>query len=160
MAKIPTPRSWNQILGDMIDAFLSKYGLKKLKVGSPVLSIIESAAQSDLRSSQDIFDLLNSSSLDRATKLALDRIGADEGLKRKVEAPSNGMVTIGDSRYTKVASKVYQGLPAPIVGSTKLYVVDASLFPASGQVYAGRGTPTTRARSATPRRPTTGRTGP
>jgi uncharacterized phage protein gp47/JayE len=141
MAKIPTPRSWNQILGDMIDAFLSRYGLKALKVGSPVLSIMESAAQSDLRSSQDIFDLLNSNTLDRANGLALDRIGRDEGLVRKTERAASGLVTVGDSRYTKIASKVYQGQPAPIVGSVKLYVTDASSFPATGQLYVGRGTP-------------------
>lgn len=141
MATTPTPRSYNAVLGGMIDAFLSKYGLKSLKVGSPVLSILEAAAQSDVRSSQDIFDLLNSISLDRASGTALDRIGADEDLPRITESAASGPVTITDSRYQKISTKVFQGKPAPIVGTVNLYVADASDFPASGQLYLGRGTP-------------------
>jgi uncharacterized phage protein gp47/JayE len=140
MATIPTPRSWNQIIGDLVNAFLSRFGLKSLKVGSPVLSILEAAAQSDLRSSQDIFDLLNAKSLDRATGTALDRIGRDEGLERFSESPATGVVTITDSSFVKISSKVYQGQPAPIVGSSTLFVADASSFPASGRVFVGRGT--------------------
>lgn len=141
MAKIPQPRSWNQIIGDMLNAFLSRYGLKSVKRRSVMLSAIEMAAQSDLRSSQDTFDLLNSNSLDRASGVALDRIGNDEGLKRETEAPATGTITVTDTSFSKITSKIYQGLPAPIVGSVKLYVVDASNFPATGQVYVGRGTP-------------------
>lgn len=140
MAKIPTPRSRNQILGDMVTAFLSRFGLKRLKTGGPVLSMLEAAAQSDLRSSQDVFDLLNAQSLERAAGVALDRIGADEDLTRKAETPASGLVTVSDSRYKKIASKVYQGKAAPIVGSALLYVTDATSFPTSGSVYIGRGT--------------------
>lgn len=140
MAKIPIPRSWNQLLGDMVDAFLSRFGLKSLKVGSPVLSILEAAGQSDLRSSQHTFDLLNAQSLDRATGIALDRIGADEDLVRLTESPASGTVTITDASFTKVSSKIYQGQPAPIVGSNRVYVTDASPFPATGSIYVGRGT--------------------
>jgi len=78
MARIPTPRSFNQVTGDMIDSFLSHTGLSGIRAGSPFLSFMMAAAQSDLRSSKDIFDLLNSNSLDRATGLALDRIGQEE----------------------------------------------------------------------------------
>lgn len=140
MAKIPTPRSYNQILGDLIDAFLSRYGLKSLKVGSPVLSLVEAAAQSDLRSSQDIMSLLNAQSLALATGVALDRIGQDEDLPRQTEAPASGVVTISDTRFNKVATKVYQGRPAPIIGSGVVHVTDASAFPSSGSIYIGRGT--------------------
>lgn len=140
MARIPTPRSFNQIIGDMVDAFLSRFGLKSLKVGSPVLSIMEAAAQSDLRSSQDIFTLLNSNNLDRATGVALDRIGKDEDLERLTEGPASGAVTITDTSFAKIASKIFQGRPAPIVGSSPIYVTDASAFPATGKVYLGRGT--------------------
>lgn len=141
MASIPVPRSYNQILGDQIDAFLSKTGLKNIRAGSPTLSILEAASQSDLRSSQDIFSLLNSISLDRATGLALDRIGADEDVPRIAEAPSSGTVNISDTTFTKIASKVFQGRPAPLAGSNAIAVTDASAFPASGSIYIGRGTP-------------------
>lgn len=140
MANIPTPRSFPQTVGDMIDTFLSKVDLPALKVGSPVLAILEAAAQSDVRSSQDVFDLLNAVSLDRATGTALDRLGLDEDLPRITESAASGMVTVSDTSFAKIVSRVYQGMPSPIVGSTVLYVADASQFPASGNVYIGRGT--------------------
>jgi uncharacterized phage protein gp47/JayE len=140
MATIPVPRSYSQISGAMINALLSKLGLPKLQVGNPALSIIEAAAQSDLRSSQDIFQLLDSQSLDRATGLALDNIGADEDTARIGQTPAVGTLTISDTSFTKISSKIFPGQPAPIVGSATVNVTDASLFPASGAVYLGRGT--------------------
>jgi hypothetical protein len=140
MATIPQPRSFNAIVGDMVSAFLSRFGIRALKTGSPVLSIIEAAAQSDLRSSQDIFDMLNSQSLDSASGTALDRIAADEDLERLGESPASGEVTVTDASITKVSSKLYQGQPAPIVGSASIYVVDATDFTDTGTIYVGRGT--------------------
>jgi uncharacterized phage protein gp47/JayE len=124
----------------MLDALLSKLGFPSVRVGSGTLSIIEAAAQSDLRSSQDIFNLLNSTSLDRATGQALDRLGNDEDAPRYAQSPASGAVTISDTSFTKVSTKIFQGRPPPIVGSAVLYVTDALLFPASGSVYVGRGT--------------------
>lgn len=138
--EIPVPRSYSEILGDQIDAFLSNYGLRALKIGSPVLSMLESAAQSDLRASEDVFNLLEAVSLDQARGLALDRIGADESVPRQTESPASGAVTISDTSFTKISTKVFQGLAAPIVGTTSLNVTDAEAFPASGSVYIGRGT--------------------
>jgi hypothetical protein len=140
MPSTPTPRSYNSILADMIDAFLSRYGIRGMYTGSPVLAMMESAAQSDLRSSQDIFDLLRSQSLELATGVALDRLGLDENRARLTESASSGTVTIGDSSFTKVSTKVYGGKPPPITGATTVYVADASGFDASGEVYLGRGT--------------------
>lgn len=140
MANVPTPRSYPQILGDMIDAFQSRFGIDNLRVGSPILSIMEAAAQSDLRSSQDIFAMLNSISLDRAEGDALDRIGADEDLPRRAETFASGLVNIGDASFTKLSTKVYVGQPAPIIGSATIFVADASSLPSSGTVYVGRGT--------------------
>lgn len=140
MANIPTPRSWNSLVGDMVAAFLSRYGLKKLKPGSPVLSTIEAVAQSQLRSSQDTFDLLNASSLDNATGTALDRKGAAAKRPRGQQSASSGKVNVTDTSFTKISTKLYQGLPAPIIGSTTIYLADASEFPTSGNIYLGRNT--------------------
>lgn len=140
MAKIPTPRSYLQILGDLVDVFLSRYGLKALKVGSPVLSMFESMSQTSTRSSQDIFDSLNSRDLDKATGTSLDKIGADEDRPRGANTAASGYVTISDASFTKKSTKIFQGLPAPILGSTTINVSDASLFPATGSVYLGRET--------------------
>lgn len=140
MASIPVPQSYNQILGGMIDGYLSKVPLKRLKVGSPVLCFLETAAQSDLRVSQDIFGLLKSSSLDNATGDALDRLGADEGLTRIVQSKSSGAVNVIDSSFTKISTNIYQGTAAPIIGSASINVSNASLFPTSGSLYIGRNT--------------------
>jgi uncharacterized phage protein gp47/JayE len=141
MADIPTPRSYQQILGDMIDAFLSKQGLRNLRVGSPILSILEAAAQSDLRSSQDVFTLLNAISLDKAVGLALERIGDDENVPKLQQAATTGTVDVTDTSFTKRSTKLFQGTPAPIAGSVSINVADAAVWPSSGQLYLGRGTP-------------------
>ena len=144
MANAPTPRSYNQILGGMISAFLARFPIRNLKVGGPILSVLEAAAQSDLRNTAETFTLLASSSLDSAEGTALDRIMADENTRRIGAAPSTGVISVTDTRYTKKASVLYQGKPAPLAGSTTLYVTDAlgwpTLTPADMYVYLGRGT--------------------
>lgn len=141
MSDTPTPRSLQQIQGDMEDTLLAKLGIQNLRVGAPLLSILETAASSDFRSSQDIFQILNSISLDTATGLALERKGLSENVPKIKQSASIDVVTVSDSSFTKIQSKLFQGLPAPIVGSVTLNVSDASLFPTSGAVYVGRGTP-------------------
>jgi hypothetical protein len=146
MADTPTPRSYPQTLGDMFDAFLSKQGIKSLRVGGPIVSLLEAAAQSDMRNAQDIFNLLTSADLDNATGLALSRIGRNEGVPKLEITPATGTVNIVDSSFTKKATTLFQGSPAPIVGTgtvVPINVVDASQFPAPGpntKIYIGRGT--------------------
>ena len=140
ISQTPTPRSYQQILADIVDSFLSQYGLPQLKVGSPLLRLMEAAAMSDFRSSQDIFQMLRSISVDQATGQALDLLGADEQLPRRGQTFASGPVTISDTSFSKLSSKIYSGTPAPIVGSATIYVTDATQFPSSGSVYIGRGT--------------------
>ena len=102
MADTPTPRSYNQILGEMYDAFVSKTGISALKVGSPLRSLMEAVAQSQLKNSEDIFTLLNSISLEYATGTALDALAADEGIARRNATSSFGYVTFTDTSFTKV----------------------------------------------------------
>jgi hypothetical protein len=140
MASIPTPRSYNQILGDMIDALRSKLGVPSLPSGDPILSVLEAAAQSDLRSSQDVFQYLASVALDKATGDALERIGADDDLEKLAESPSSGFVDISDTSFVKTQSTIFQGLPAPIIGSAAINTVSAQDWPGTGSIYIGRGT--------------------
>lgn len=140
MSETPTPRSYQTILGDMINAFTAAQGITRLRAGSPILSILEAGSQSVLRSSQDIFQLLNSISLDTAEGLALEQIGADENAPKLTQSPSTGTVDIADTSFTKISTNLYQGKPAPIAGSVVLNVADASFFPSTGSVYVGRGT--------------------
>lgn len=137
---IPQPRSYQQLLADMVDSFLSDLGLRGLKVGGPILRTLETAAQSDVRGAQDIFNTLDVKSLDRAAGIALDNIAADENTGRLPALPSNGPVTISDSSFNKIVSKVYPGAAAPNAGTLSLKVSDASTFPSTGQIYIGRET--------------------
>ncbi len=140
MSDLPQPRSYFSILSDIIDAFLSRLGLKRLKIGGPILSIMEAAAQSDVRSSQDIFNLLDAQSIDRATGVALDNAAADENLVRIPVTAATGLVDFLDTSFTKLSSIVYQGSSAPNIGTLALKVADASSWPSTGQIYIGRGT--------------------
>ncbi len=138
--QIPRPRSFNQTLGDIVDTFRSRAGISNLKVGGVALTAFESAAQSDVRSTQDIFNLLDLRDLDRTEKEALDLVGADEELPRRGKVAARGYIDVFDSSFTKVSSRVYSGAAAPVAGSTIIRVSDASLFPSTGQIYIGRGT--------------------
>lgn len=124
----------------MTNALLSKLGLPILQVGNPALSVIEAAAQSDLRSSADIFNLLASQNLDTAAGLALDNLGANINTPRISQVPSSGTLSITDTSFTKIATTIFPGQPAPIVGSSVIYVTNAQKFPSSGSIYIGRGT--------------------
>lgn len=141
MATTPTPRSFQSVLGGMVDAFRSRTGIGGLRVGGPLLSILEAAAQSDIRSTQDIFNLLDSISLDRAKGVALERIGRDEGVLRRGAIPASGYVTFFDTSFDKVETTIYTGTAAPVAGSHTIHIADASEFPRDGgSVYIGRGT--------------------
>ena len=136
----PTPQSYNQILGVMIDAFKAKQGIAKLKVGGPILSIFEAVAQGGLRTSKDIFDVLNSINLDYATGTTLQAIGNSENTPIIFASRATSKVTISDSSFSRIATGIYQGLAAPIIGSSTINVTDATLFPATGKIYLGSNT--------------------
>lgn len=141
MADLPTPRSATQVLGELIANFNARHQLPGLKVGGPLLSILEAAAASDVRATQDVMVGLDARNLDEAEGDALVDWGQREGVMKRQLTPASGRVTVGDGSFAKVASAVFAGTAAPIAGSTTLRVVDARNWPATGQVYVGRGTP-------------------
>lgn len=147
MADLPRPQAVTQILGDMLDDYLSRLdttgiapGLSSLKPGSPVLAVLEAVAQAQGRSSQSLIDVLGADDLSRATGVRLERIGAAEKLPKRPATRASDVVTLSDSRYVQKSTTVFAGQPAPIPGSTTLYVSTATGFPATGSVYVGRGT--------------------
>jgi len=141
VANTPTPKSYPQLLGDSIDAVTSRIGIRRLKVGAPILSLLEAAAQADTRISADVFQMLLAQGLDNATGNALDRIGASEGVPRNLLSKATGTVTITDVSFNKVSSKIYPGGFAPIVGAVTINVENAAGWPSTGNVYVGRNTP-------------------
>ena len=139
-SKLPNPKSYETILGDMLSTYMSKIGVNDLNVGSAVTSFFESYAQATYRASGDTFAILRDFSVDRAEGEALQRIREEENLAAIVARVATGKVTITDSTFSKKATKIYAGTQSPNIGSTALPVSDASEFTASGSVYIGRGT--------------------
>src|SRR5262245_59106045 len=132
MGDVPVLRSRSQILGDMLATFTTRHQIPSLKVGGPILSMLEATSSSIVRQTADMFAAVDSIDLDSATGEALDRKGEAAGVKRQRLAPASGTVDVGDDSFTKIASRVFAGVAAPIAGSTTIAVQDASLFPASG----------------------------
>jgi uncharacterized phage protein gp47/JayE len=134
MADIPVPRSYEQIVSDIVDAFIARTGISALKVGSPLRSMMEAVAQSQFRGSQDTFNLLEAASLDHATGDALTQIAADEGLVRKNASASFGYVTFTDKAFTKISSQlVYQ----TAAGQTSITLLDATGFTGGAVIIDG-----------------------
>lgn len=133
-------KSREQILGDMLASYWSQLGVTDEETGSVFLSLLEAAAQSDFEIMGLILAALDSRSIDRAEKDQLDLIGAEEDVTRLSASRATGYVTLGDSSFTKISSRIYSGEFAPVAGTTIVYVDDASEFPDSGSVIIGRGT--------------------
>lgn len=141
MAGTPTPKSYEQILGDMLSTYIAKIGVNDLNTGSAVTSFFEAMAQAVYRASADNFSILRDFNVDRASGEKLKRIAKEENVDILGDIVATGSVTISDSSFTKIATKVYAGSNPPNIGSTTIRVSDASLFPATGSIYIGRGTP-------------------
>jgi uncharacterized phage protein gp47/JayE len=138
---VPTPESYEQILGDALSSYAAKMGINDFNVGSAVTSFFEVAALMAARSSGDLFQILRDYSVIRATGSALQNLAAENRIIPITASPATGYVTVVDLSFVKISSQVYAGTPSPNIGSTSINVGDASLFPASGSIYIGRGTP-------------------
>ena len=131
MAEIPTPRSYAQIFGEMLDAFTSRTGITLVKEGNPIYSILESVAQSQVRDTEDTFQLQNALSVDRATGDALIAIGNSEGLTLRGATYASGYVSITDTSFSKVTGTL--SIPSN-VGSNTITLLSAAAFPSAGSV--------------------------
>lgn len=141
MARLPNPKSYEQIVGDMLATYISKIGVNDLNVGSAVTSFFEAMAQAVYRASGDTFSILRDFSVDRAEGEALQRIAEEERVFPIPARVATGRVTISDTSFTKISTKIYAGTPPPNIGSITINVSDASEFPATGSIYIGRATP-------------------
>lgn len=140
-SRLPNPKAYDVILGDMLATFMAKYGVNDLNVGSAITSFFETMAQAVYRAQGDIFAILRDFSVDRAEGEALQRIREEEGLPAINARVATGKVTISDSSFVKKVTKIYAGGQPPNIGSLVIPVSDASSFDASGSIYIGRGTP-------------------
>lgn len=135
-----TPRSYEQRLGDLLNAVYAKTNLTGLRVGGPFLSMLEGVASSGTRDTSDVFDALNASDPTRLRGEQLDRYGRSRGVRRPDAVAAKTEVTIGDSSFVKISSRLSPLVSPPIPGQTSVRVADATAFPATGSIYVGRGT--------------------
>lgn len=138
---LPIPQSYEQLNSDMLSSYASKVGVNDFNVGSAVTSFFEVVALTTARASGDVFQILRDFSVDRATGSALKRLALENNVTPISAKPATGSVSVTDSSFTKVSTKIYAGAQPPNVGSTQIRVSDASLFTPTGSLYIGRGTP-------------------
>ena len=140
-SQTPQPASYDQILGEELSTFQAKTGINDVNPGSITTGLLETVALTVARASGDVFQILRDQSVDRASGDALRKIQQDEGLSDLPAQVASGSVTITDTSFNKISTKIYAGANAPNVGSTSILLSDASSFSVTGSVYIGRGTP-------------------
>lgn len=141
MADTPQIKTPEEIIGKMIETFLAKSKVvNDLNPGSVVLSIFEAFGRAGFRSSGDMLAMASSLSVDRASEDALKALAIDRKVPIYSATASTGLVSIIDTSFDKIQTKIYGGRPAPSAGSRIIYVNDAQAFQAIGQLYIGRGT--------------------
>jgi uncharacterized phage protein gp47/JayE len=138
---LPTPKSREQILSEMLTEYVGLTGINDLNTGSAVTQFFDVVARSVARTSGDIFQILRDFSVERATGEALNRIGREERVYRNTAQVASGKIKVTDTSFEKISTKIYSGAPSPNIGSIEISVSDASEFPSSGRLYIGRGTP-------------------
>lgn len=141
MADLPSPQSYEQLLSDMLSAYATKMGINDFNVGSAVTSFFEVVGLTTARSSGDLFQILRDFSVDRATGDTLKRLAKENRVSLITAKPATGSVTVNDTSFVKLATKVYAGANPPNIGSTQIRVSDAAAFTSTGSIYIGRGTP-------------------
>lgn len=134
------PKSHQQLVAAMIAKMSAETPISDFSDGSVSLTLLEAAAQEDFQQYVQMYNIQRNYYLDTTEGDDLDVRAAEYGLTRRQESPHSGFVSIIDTRFNKIASKLYAGLPGPTSGSSVIYIDDASLFPLSGSLYIGRGT--------------------
>lgn len=137
---IPVPKSLEQIQSDMLSSYASKMGISDFNTGSAVNTFFEVVALAIARSSGDLLQVLKDFSIERASGETLKRLARENNVTPLSAKPSSGLVTVTDTSFNKIATKVYAGANPPNIGSTQIKVSDASAFTGTGSIYIGRGT--------------------
>lgn len=133
-------KSFPQLLSSMAATLSANTPISDFSEGSVALTLLETAAQEDFQQYIQMLNIIRNYNLDTTEGADLDERAAEYGLTRIQPRPHSGFISIIDTRFTKISTKLYAGLPGPTSGSTIIYVDDASGFPASGDIYLGRGT--------------------
>lgn len=133
-------KSYNEILGNMIRKIIADTPANDINVGSVLLTLLEAAASNDYENNTAILNVLELFNMDVIRNNDLDAYASNLGLTRTTALKASGFVSMSDSSITKRSTSLYPIKPAPIRGTSILYVNDATGWSTSGNVYIGRGT--------------------
>lgn len=133
-------KSYNEILGNMIRKVIADTPANDVNVGSVLLTLLEAAAANDYENNTSILNVLELFNIDVIKNNDLDAYASNLGLTRTTALKSSGFVTVSDSTIAKRSTSLYPIKPAPIKGTSTLYVNDATGWSTTGNVYLGRGT--------------------
>jgi uncharacterized phage protein gp47/JayE len=139
MAKL-TLKSFPQVVGAMAAKVAAETPINDFTDGSVILTLLEAAAQEDFQQYVQMLNIIRNYSLDTTEGADLDKRAFEFGITRLQAQPHTGFVTIQDTSFTKISTKIYAGLPGPTAGAVSIFVDDASALPTSGTIYIGRGT--------------------
>jgi len=142
-----TVKSVQSILADMIRKLTANTDITDVSEGSVTSTILEAAALQDYQNQLGVLKILESSNLQTLVGSELDEKAIEAqipngvgGFGRFPSKRSSGQVKIS-SAFSKKATSVYIGKPAPYAGSLKVYLQDCTGWPSSGSFYLGRNTP-------------------
>lgn len=133
--------SYNEILGAMIRKIIADTPLNDINQGGVLLSILEAAAANDFENNTSILNVLELLNIDALRNNDLDAYASNFGLVRITATKASGFITINDSSIQKRSTTLYPVKPAPITGTSTIFVNDAAEWNQSGTLYIGRGTP-------------------
>lgn len=134
-------QTYNEILGKLVRKAIADSSVNDINPGSVLLTLLEAIAAQDFENSSSILSVLETLNIDALKNSDLDARASDYGLSRISASKASGFVTISDTSIKKRSTTLYGVKPAPIAGSTVIYVNNASGWdPDGGTLYIGRGT--------------------
>ena len=135
-----SPKSHSEIVASMAAKVSAETPINDFNPGSVILTLLEAAAQEDFQQYVAMLEIILAYNLDTTSGADLDKRAKEFGLTRLDAQPHSGYISVIDTRFNKISSKIYAGLPGPTANSNTINVDDASAFPATGSIYVGRGT--------------------
>jgi len=137
-----TPRTYEQILNDMVAYMQSRTAISDYNVGSVIRTILEAAALEDDEQYFQMVQLLDLYSYTTAAGEDLDRRLSDFGLTRKPAVAATARIKFSDNTLTRTTTAL-----DALAGATLLTGYDTTKFPTSGYPYTiriGEGTSRTQ----------------
>ena len=125
----------------MIRKIIADTPINDINKGSVLLTLLEAAAANDYENNTSILNVLELLNIDALRNNDLDAYASNFGLVRNTATKASGFVKIIDSSITKRSTTLYPVKPAPIAGTSTIFVNDASEWTQTGTLYIGRGTP-------------------